>query len=1091
VGRYRLEVGDGDRSPRPSPTDMAGPSCARIARWAALSAVAAGVMVLGIDAPAFGVSVPVGAPPPVVVALGVAPPVPIGAHDAGAVESGMPLTLDIVLAPRDPASLGNFLQLLDDPGSPVYHQFLAKGQFGPRFGPAPSTVSKVNATLAGLGLPKGSSSSNSLELSISTTAGKAESAFGVRLRTYRLASGNLVYANTTAPEAPSAIGPYVVGILGLSNVAQMHPLLVGGASGQSVGATSPQPTQGRLATSTSGPGPCVGASNAGGYTADQIAHAYGFDTGAYDLGRFGTGKTVALYELEPFRSSDIGTYQTCYGISTGGTMTNVHQIAVDGGAGSGPGSGEAALDIENVAGLAPAASVNVYEAPNSGAGPFDEYKQIANDDSAQVVSTSWGTCEPSEGLPSAQSEELVFEQMAAQGQSLFAAAGDSGSEDCHRPGPPSDSFLAVDDPAGDPYVTGVGGTNLTSIGTPPTETVWNASASSNGAGGGGISTFWQMPSWQTALGVNSDSSGAPCSAPAATDCREVPDVSASADISHGYVIQFQGRWMTVGGTSGAAPLWAALVSLADEGCTSPAGLVNPALYAHQSDLNDITSGNNDYIPSGNTSGLYPATAGYDMASGLGSPTSALFAPGVLCTGPASKLSVTTEPPLNSGVGSTFNVRVSVEDASGNVVSADNADSVTLAITPGTGPTASTLACISNPVKVSAGVANFMCSIGEAGAGFTLTASDSPLAPAVTDPVAIAPAGGVQPQPQTISFAGPGDGTAGGSSILVATASSGLPVTFTVDPSSGAGACSASQGTVTYTATGTCVIDAAQAGDASFLAASPVSRTIVVSAPIPPAPAGYDLVGNDGGVFVFGQSGSGFYGSLPGLGVSTHDIVGIVPTADFKGYLLVGADGGVFAFGDAVFENSLPGLGISVDNIIGIVPTADFKGYLLVASDGGVFAFGDAVFENSLPGLGISVDNIVGIARSTGGAGYWLVSSNGAVYALGDANSYGAAAGSSPGRIAGITSTFDGGGYWLVGSNGSVLVYGDGAFFGSLPVIGVGVDDIVSLVPTPTSAGYWLIGSDGGVFAFGTAREIGSLPASGITVNDIVGGVLAG
>src|SRR5674476_945131 len=101
--------------------------------------------------------------------------------------------------------------------------------------------------------------------------------------------------------------------------------------------------------------------------------------------------------------------------------------------------------------------------------------------------------------------------MAAQGQSLFAAAGDSGSEDCHRPGPPSDSFLAVDDPAGDPYVTGVGGTNLTSIETPPTETVWNASASSNGAGGGGISTFWQMPSWQTALGVNSDSSGAPCS----------------------------------------------------------------------------------------------------------------------------------------------------------------------------------------------------------------------------------------------------------------------------------------------------------------------------------------------------------------------------------------------------------------------------------------------------------------------------------------------------------------------------------------------------------------------------------------------------
>jgi hypothetical protein len=1059
----------------------------RIVRWAAFSAVAAGVMVLGIDAPAFGVSVPVGAPPPVVTALGVAPPVPIGAHDTGAVESGMPLTLDIVLGPRDPASLSNFLQLLDDPGSAGYHQFLAKGQFGPRFGPAPSTVSKVNATLAGLGLPKGSSSSNSIELSISTTAGKAESAFGVRLRSYRLASGNLAYANTTAPEAPSAIAPYVVGILGLSNLPQLQPLL---EAGNPVGSAGPPAApQGSVVPATSGPTPCAAASEVGGYTADQIAHAYGFDTGAYAGGRFGAGTTVALYELESFLPSDVGTYQTCYGISTGDVMDHVSQIPVDGGAAPGPGSGEAALDIENVTGLAPEAAINVYEAPNSGAGPFDEYQRIAEDDSAQVVSTSWGTCEPEEGLANALSEELIFEQMAAQGQSLFAAAGDSGSEDCHSPGPPSDSFLAVDDPASDPFVTGVGGTSLTSIGPPPSETVWNASATF-GAGGGGISAFWPMPSWQTGLGVNSDSSGAPCSAPAGTDCREVPDVSASADISHGYVVQFQGRWMTVGGTSGAAPVWAALVSLADEGCTSPAGLVNPALYAHESDLNDITSGNNDYLPSGNTSGLYPATAGYDMASGLGSPTSALFAPGVLCTGPASKLSVTTQPPLNSGVGSTFNLGVSVEDTSGDVVSTDNADSVTLAITPGTGPAAATLACTSNPVKVSAGVANFMCSIGEAGAGFTLTASDSPLASAVTDPLAIGPAGGVQPQPQTISFAGPGAGTAGGSSILVATASSGLPVTFTVDPSSGAGVCSVAQDTVTYTATGTCVIDAAQAGDASFLAASPVSRIIVVSAPTPPAPAGYDLVGNDGGVFVFGQPGSGFYGSLPGLGVSAHDIVGIVPTADFKGYLLVGADGGVFAFGDATFENSLPGLGISVDNIIGIVPTPDFKGYLLVASDGGVFAFGDAVFANSLPGLGISVDNIVGIAQSTGGAGYWLVSSNGAVYALGDAKSYGAA-GSSPGRIAGITSTFDGGGYWLVGSNGSVLAYGDGAFFGSLPAIGVGVDDIVSLVPTPTSAGYWLIGSDGGVFAFGTAREIGSLPALGITVNDIVGGVLTG
>ena len=387
-----------------------------------------------------------------------------------------------------------------------------------------------------------------------------------------------------------------MGVLGLSNLPEVQPLLAGSIQGMANAApVVPSPVQ---PNSISGPAPCPAASGAGGYTANQLADAYGFNTGAYDLGRFGAGQTVALYELEPFSTSDIGTYQTCYGISTSDAMTNVSRIPVDGGAGSGPISGEAVLDIENVAGLAPDASIDVYEAPNTGTGPFDEYKQIAEADSAQVVSTSWGSCESAEGASNAQSEELIFEQMAAQGQSLVAAAGDSGSEDCQRPGQTNQSFLAVDDPASDPFVTGVGGTNLTSIGPPPTETVWNESVSPNGAGGGGISTFWPMPSWQSALGVTSHSSGVPCSAPTGGDCREVPDVSASADIVHGYVVFLGGRWKVVGGTSVGAPLWAALVALADEGCSSPAGLLNPALYAHPADLNDITTGNNSAVHHG-------------------------------------------------------------------------------------------------------------------------------------------------------------------------------------------------------------------------------------------------------------------------------------------------------------------------------------------------------------------------------------------------------------------------------------------------------------------------------------------------------------
>ena len=251
-------------------------------------------------------------------------------------------------------------------------------------------------------------------------------------------------------------------------------------------------------------------------------------------------------------------------------------------------------------------------------------------------------------------------------------------------------------------------------------------------------------------------------------------------------------------------------------------------------------------------------------------------------------------------------------------------------------------------------------------------------------------------------------------------------------------------------------------------------------PTPPANGhGYDLVGADGGVFVFG---GGFYGSLPGLGVRVDDITGMVPTAAHDGYWLVGSDGGVFAF-HAPFVNSLPGLGVDVDDIVGIVPTADDRGYFLVGRDGGVFSF-DAPFESSLPGLGVQVDDITGIAATADDRGYWLVGRDGSVYAFGDAHSLG----NAPAGAVGITTTGDGGGYWVVGADGSVSAFGDARSYGDLPTIGVGVDDIVGIVVSPDGRGYDLIGSDGGVFSFGDAANQGSLPGLGVQVDDVVGAV---
>jgi alpha-tubulin suppressor-like RCC1 family protein len=267
-----------------------------------------------------------------------------------------------------------------------------------------------------------------------------------------------------------------------------------------------------------------------------------------------------------------------------------------------------------------------------------------------------------------------------------------------------------------------------------------------------------------------------------------------------------------------------------------------------------------------------------------------------------------------------------------------------------------------------------------------------------------------------------------------------------------------------------------------------------------APSGYDLAGSDGGVFVFpvGQT-SGFFGSLPGLGVKVNNVVGIVPTNNFTGYDLVGSDGGAFVFpvGQTQgFFGSLPGLGVKVSNVVGIVPTNNFNGYDLVGNDGGVFVFpvGQTTgFFGSLPGLGVHVSDIVGIVATPGGGGYFLVGKDGGVFTFGNAPFLGSlpGIGVTISNITGIASTPTGKGYYLVGSNGGVYAFGDATSHGSLPGLGVTVSNIVSIVPTPDGGGYWLIGSDGGTFAFGDAVSQGSLPGLGVHVNNIVGAVPTG
>jgi len=567
--------------------------------------------------------------------IGAAPRLPKGAKALDPLLLTTKLHVEVVLQPRDPVALARFANAVSTPGSRLYRHYLARDQFPEVFGPTRTEVAEVEGVLRADGLQPGVLSADRLSIPVTATAEHLGRAFSTNFRRYKMQSGRIAFANTSAPLFPGDVVRLVQGVIGLDDLYLPHSLGLVAEPAHSAPGFGPL-------VGTGGPQPCTAAAEAGGYyssyTANQLASAYRFSS-LYGAGDEGAGISVALFELEPNLSSDISAYQSCYG-----TSANVTYTEIDSGPGTGAGSGEAALDIEDVIGLAPKVNIDVYQGPNDGTGPYDTYSAIVSADRAQVISTSWGVCEP-DASSFVAAEDVLFEQAASQGQSLFAAAGDSGSEDCSGGSGPAS--LAVDDPASQPFVTGVGGTTLSSLGPPPTESVWDDP--STGAGGGGISASWTMPSYQADAAsslhvINSNSSGDPCAAGAGLYCREVPDVSADADPFTGYVIYYAGLWIGTGGTSAAAPLWAALTALVDasSSCAStPIGFANPALYtvagssSFSSAFQDVTDGNNDF--EGSNLGLYPAGTGYDMATGLGTPDASALAP-LLCTSAAPSVS---------------------------------------------------------------------------------------------------------------------------------------------------------------------------------------------------------------------------------------------------------------------------------------------------------------------------------------------------------------------------------------------------------------------------------------------------------------------
>jgi hypothetical protein len=580
-----------------------------------------------------------------------AEPGPAGATLIGAVADQTPVDLDLVLKPLQPAALSAFLQAVSTPGSSEFRRFITPRQFGSQFGPTAATVSRVVTTLQQMGLSVGQLSANRLLLPVSGTAAQVGTALHVRLILYRW-EGSVEFGESGSPALPASIASSVQAVEGLADAQVSTPgLTLLPATQESSGCYRPP----------SGKYP-------GYWTAAQLSKAYDITplrTAGFNSGDPGGEETVALFEWQPPAPSDVSTFESCVGksqvtptvITTGNAPTSC----------SGGGCDEPDADVETILSLIPDVhGLDVYSVPtvDSGGGVHPSnadivkvWNGIATGDDP-IVSTSDDVCE---NQPLSSGEEPIFEEMAAQGQTVFAATGDQGSESqgCYTSG---QEFPQMWDPASQPTVTAVGGTELDSLGSPPTsvgaapvqvpkETVWNDRLFHNvvcpctygdtngGAGGGGESTIWPMPSYQEQYGVN----GQPCG-----DCRTVPDVSASADPFHGYLTYIGGTWEVSseeggnhgeGGTSLATPLWASIIALAENSCDARFGMINPSLYSigesssYGTDFDDISApsgSNNDWT--GQMGGQYPVEAGYDLATGLGAPVSANLAAS-LCSEP--------------------------------------------------------------------------------------------------------------------------------------------------------------------------------------------------------------------------------------------------------------------------------------------------------------------------------------------------------------------------------------------------------------------------------------------------------------------------
>ncbi len=584
-------------------------------------------------------------------------PLATAASDRGEVAPDLPMERMLLVLTRDAAaesSLQSLIARQQDKSSPDFHAWLSPAQFGERFGASKADLQKLTAWLGSHGFRVIRAGRGGMTIEFSGTAGQVKEAFHTPIHSY-LVNGVKHYANAADPQIPFALAPVVAGINTLHDFRKQPGIRVLGKASRIANTSMWQPEF-----------TFSGAAGVEHFLAPgDFAKIYN-TAKLYQNGIDGTGQSIAIVARNNINLSDVQIFRIAFGLPM-----NDPQIILDGpdpGNFFGPEETEADLDVEWSGAIAPKATIKfvVSASTNSTDGVDLSALYIVDNNLAPVLSVSFGECEQTLGQTENTFFNNLWEQAAAQGITAVISSGDNGPAGCDNANlsTPASQGLAVNGLASTPFNIAVGGTQFnengadsiywsstngpdqsSALGYIP-ENVWNESCADANicgfaslfASSGGASTLYSKPSWQVGTGVPNDGK------------RDLPDFALDAAAGHdGYLLCQDGICTTnangqlinaelVGGTSAAAPTFAAILALIAQSTNSRQGQANFVLYPlaagqtaancnastppqSQCIFNDITLGNNN-VPgqTGNS-----AAAGYDLATGWGSVNAANLA----------------------------------------------------------------------------------------------------------------------------------------------------------------------------------------------------------------------------------------------------------------------------------------------------------------------------------------------------------------------------------------------------------------------------------------------------------------------------------